>query len=357
MTTTELFFELTRVAIGRKALMAEVPTMTQWEDMYEIAMCQCLVGICFGGIQKLPEGQRPPSEILLQWMGSAFNIQSCNEVADRRCAEIWKSLHDNGLEAAIIKGQGIACQYGKLEKLRQNGDIDVWIKGGFEVVNDYVQRHHPTTDVTIRHFHYDVFDDIPVELHFRVAMFRNLIVDKKLSKWLRSFDKVDFVFLEDKGFCVPTAVFDRIFILLHIYHHFLFEGIGLRQLMDYYFVLSNSDRNNEELHLLKEFNMIRFAGATMWVLHHIFGLEEDKMICSMDEKEGRFMLLEILRGGNFGHSDDRYSHLSAMARLMKRGVHLFTHYPSEIAWAPVFLLYHQWWKWNKRRDILKNFDT
>ena len=69
-----------------------------------------------------------------------------------------------------------------------------------------------------------------------------------------------------KGFAMPPARFDRIFILTHIYAHFLFSGIGLRQIMDYYFLLKNTSASEDEEMLLKQFRLTRFAGAMMWLL-------------------------------------------------------------------------------------------
>lgn len=45
----------------------------------------------------------------------------------------------------------------------------------------------------------------------------------------------------------------------------------------------------------------------MFVLHEVFGLEEEKMIAPMDEKRGKLLLAEILDGGNFGRHFTKYA--------------------------------------------------
>ena len=226
---------------------------------------------------------------------------------------------------------------------------------------DYVQKVAPTTDLAYHRFHFDVFKDTEVELHFRPTLMRNLFDNRKLERWYNSFGADSFVYLENKGFAVPPPEFNRIFILTHIYRHFLFEGIGLRQVMDYYFVLRNicnSDPSLEkERELLRKLRLKRFAEAMMWILHTQFRLEEQYLICGMNEKEGRFVLKEILTTGNFGRADQRYryKHLRKVRQKIAHGSHLLLHYPSEVLWTPIWLVYHRYWKKAHKREIAKKY--
>jgi len=210
--------------------------------------------------------------------------------------------------------------------------------------------------VAYHRFHYNMFKDMEVELHHRPTLMRNLIDDRKLERWYNSFGADSFVYLEEKGFAVPPVEFNRIFILTHIYRHFLFEGIGLRQVMDYYFVLKNDKtcKKEETAKILKELRLTRFSEAMMWILHTHFGLEKEKLICDMNEKEGQFVLAEILQTGNFGRADTRFKGMSTLRRMSKHSIHLLLHYPSEVIWTPIWLVYHKVWRWNKQRGIRKS---
>ena len=138
----------------------------------------------------------------------------------------------------------------------------------------------------------------------------------------------------------------------------MFEGIGLRQVIDYYFVLkTNGGRDKEDIvKILKDLRLLRFAEAIMWILHEILGLEEKYLICGMNEKEGRFVLGEIGQTGNFGRADSRFMGMSKLSRMTKHGIHLMLHYPSEVIWTPIWLMYHKIWKWDKKREIKKNWN-
>ena len=351
----ELIIELVQVSLGTRGRLSRVPTSVEWSAIYNGCQGQAISGIAFEGVQKLPENQWPPQALLFEWIGLTEQIKQQNEYVDKQTAEIWKQLKNDGLHTVILKGQGIAQEYGDLSSLRQPGDIDIWVKGGYQTVCDYVKQTLPTVDVAYHRFHYDYFKDTEVELHHRPTLMRNLLDDRKLARWYNSFE--DFVYKEDKGFAVPSAEFNRIFILTHIYRHFLFEGIGLRQVIDYYFILKNDVRRKKEdvAKTLKELRLTRFAEAVMWILHTQLGLEEQYLICGLNEKEGRFVLNEIEQTGNFGQTDKRYRYKRyfKLRRQIAHGLHLLQHYPSEVIWTPIWLVYHKVWKWHKVREIRK----
>lgn len=356
-TAKSLFFELIKVALGNKTELSKTPSAKEWYCIYDESEKQAISGVVFEGVQKLPKEQWPPQDLLFEWIGVSEQIRQQNKVVDKQTAEIWSQLKKDGLEAAILKGQGVATLYGELAPYRQSGDIDIWVKGGYKKVCEYVQRTLPTKDLAYHRFHYNYFDETEVELHHRPTLMRNLLDDRKLSRWYDSFGADSFVYLEDKGFAVPSLEFNRIFILTHIYRHFLFEGIGLRQVMDYFFVLRAQNDGRCQMEdvrkTLKELRLTRFAEAMMWILHTQLGLEEKYLICGMNEKEGRFVLSEIEQTGNFGRGETRYNylHLMKLRKMIAHGAHLILHYPSEVLWTPIWLVYHKVWKWKRKREI------
>lgn len=369
----DLFIELLQVSLGNRECLSRVPSSKEWDELFDESERQAVSGIAFEGVQKLPKTQRPPQVLLFEWIGLSEQIRQQNKVVDRQTRQIWNQLKKDGLDAAILKGQGIATLYdvgwkkedgrSKLSEYRQSGDIDIWVRGGYQAVCDYVQRTHPTADLSYHRFHYDYFDDTEVELHHRPTLMRNLLDDGKLAKWYNSFGADSFIYLEDKGFVVPSLEFNRIFILTHIYRHFLFEGIGLRQVLDYYFVLRSQNDGRCQMEdvrrTLRELRLTRFSEAMMWILHTQFGLEEKYLICGMNEKEGRFVLNEIAQTGNFGFTDSRYTyqHFFKLRRQIAHSTHLLLHYPSEVVWTPIWLVYHKVWKWRKTREIRQKQKT
>ena len=207
----ENLLNLIQVALGYKQTLDRKLSKQEWDDIYEKSAQQAISGIVFYGIQRLPDDQWPDLELKLEWIGESEQIRHQNKHVNQQTSKIWKELKIDGLYAAILKGQGIATLYGnELGELRQSGDIDIWVKGGYQTVCDYAQRARPTDDLAYHRFHYDYFDDTEVELHHRPTLMRNLLDDRKLARWYNSFDADSFVYLEDKGFAIPPVEFNRI---------------------------------------------------------------------------------------------------------------------------------------------------
>lgn len=326
MNINEIFFELIQVALGVRVCLSHSPTSEEWRMLYDMAKKQSLVGVCFAGVQRLVEQQQTPEEMLyLTWMGMAAKIQQRNEVVNRQCVELQERLTKEGFRSCILKGQGNAENYGSLALLRQSGDIDIWLEGGYEKVMTWVQKVAPTKEVNQHHAHFDCFPDTEVEIHYYPFVLNNPFRNKVLKRYFAESESSQYshqVKLPDGSTIIAADnSFNLVFQLVHVFHHLFTEGIGLRQLMDYYFVLrtvsssksvaelacyEKSRREVQEvMKVVSSLGLNRFASALMWVLGEVFGLEEKYMFWIPDEKNGRFLLNEIMLAGNFGHHDER----------------------------------------------------
>lgn len=234
---------------------------------------------------------------------------------DNEAARLTKLFEGEGHQTAILKGQANALLY-SIPMSRQPGDIDIWVSGGKETILQTLQRlnlfdgklekYETNEDATEAYHHIHLPEnenDIAVEVHFRPSSGNlNPFTNYKLQKYLNDEINRERT-LVDEGFYVPSVKFALVMQLAHIQRHLLTEGVGLRQLMDYYYLLK-SDSGNERLEVmprLREFGLSHIAGAVMWLLKEVFGLEDEYTIAPMDEKRGKMMLSVIMVGGNFGH--------------------------------------------------------
>lgn len=346
-----LFFELLQLSVGNRGELSCAPSDKDWVELFALSQKQAMTGIAFLGIEKLPAGQKPPKEVLIKWYMATEHIKAENRGLDNKALMVAKRFLKDGFPSVILKGQGIAKLYPKGE-YRTPGDIDIWLGGRRRDIVGYVRRYSPNSLLTYHHVEFDAVKGTEVEVHFTPSWMNSYFTNRRLQRF---FD------MERSKFCVrsassdyqeipmPSLAFNRVFILVHIYRHFFFEGIGLRQLMDYYYVLCqgfSDEERKETVKMLKSLGMIRFAGAVMYVLQTVFAMDDNYLLVDADEKEGRFLLEEIMLSGNFGQYDERVdysSHTNPMQRFWHRvwrSSRFIFRYPSEAIWNPIFKIVH-----------------
>ena len=350
-----LFFELLQVALGNRERLSVVPSAEEWTEIYAESERQAVTGILLHGIERLPAEQRPAKVFLLQWIGVGQFIKQQNSLLNDRCQELTSNLSAAGLHPTILKGQGVAQYYPEaLQRLRLLGDIDVYVDCGLSKALEYAESlGQKNIEWDYKHLHLKIWDDTEVEMHYHVEVLLNLWKNRKLQRWFGEHESELFAHANDNtdGMTTPTMEFNVFYILLHIYRHFLYEGVGFRQVIDYYFVLKNLNLNVNESYAYKavdEFGMEKFAKGLMWVMHKALGMSREWMLWKPDEKEGRYILKQVMAGGNFGHHDMRLKHsggkLGAVKTILTHNLHLLTHYPSDVIWSPVWIVWHKLWK-------------
>lgn len=350
------FFELIKVAIENKSKLSGIPTPNEWKEIYMLAKQQTLVGILFEALDKLPTEQRPPKAMLMQWFATTEIIQENNARVNADAVKMCESIRKDGLRCVILKGQGIATYYPN-PTLRQSGDIDIWIEGGTKKVLQYLRSKGKVSNIVYTHLDTDVPVETEVEIHHNPALFYNPIYLFRLHKYLAKQDEMfeNKIELSDGSgnIYIPTVEFNRFYIILHIYRHFFSEGIGLRQLLDYYYVLlkgGTEESRQRTMELFRKTGMLKFVGATMWVLQEVFGLEDKYLLCTTNEKAGKKLLNEIMLAGNFGKYDariDRSNHHKLLPRVwssFKRKVRFIIDYPQEILFDIPMRTYMYIWK-------------
>lgn len=354
-----LEFEFVQVAVGNRDKFLRNPSETEWEQLFYFAQKQSLLGFLFCAIERLPNEQRPQRDLLLKWYAMAEKIKRTNAKLNMRCAELTTILKEGGFKGCALKGQGVALLYPKPE-YRQSGDIDMWVGTSdgelasiASVVSYAKHRGVSVSHIDIKHADMHFFNDAQVEIHFKPSYSYNFIYDCRLTSWFQAKSKEQFENFDcTVGFAYPTIPFNLVYSLLHIYRHLFSEGIGLRQVLDYYYILTNSTKDERKLAYedVCHFGMKEFAGAAMYVLQEVFGLQEEFLLCESSKKSGSFILNEILLAGNFGQYDTRMKRINKEKRIERGGVQLarnlrfVRYYPHEVLLSPIWKCWHYGWR-------------
>lgn len=402
----ELFFELLCVAIGTRKTISISPSAEQWMELFALSKKQALVAVAFTGVAKLRSENilNLPEVVYLKWLGLTAKIAQRNRILNEECSKVCKDLVHDGFKTVVLKGQSNLEYYPEeLRECRTPGDIDVWVRP-FEGIDiavssgdgaEYVRYYGKAAvveyarmcarvkgvseDLTIRYHHVDmpVSSGNEVEAHFMPMYLNNPFLNRSLQEFFEDRgEPIDGRLADGQTIPVGTVSFNAVYQLTHIYKHLFEEGIGLRQLLDYYFVLrtlhieqgSLADctpsmaqwaegmgisvmSNTEIQHVLNRCGLMGLAGAVMYVLREVFAMPSEYMICQPDEKRGKHLLDEIMLAGNFGKYDPRKGDLSNESSLHKflrktnRNLKLAKYYPHEALWEPFFRVYH--WIWRK----------
>ena len=254
MNDITAFFAFLKYCLGYKGDMSRVITGMDWQELYSFASKQALLGLCFDGIERLgkeysEELKQNPirRELLMNWMGKAQQIRRQNRKVNLVASKLFSMLREDGMRCCVLKGQGNALMYPNPYS-RTPGDIDVWIDASRERIMEYAQKKFELEDdIRLQHLETSL-DGVPVELHFFPCSMNNPIYHARLQKWFRRNADLQcshIVGLPDEAgdIAIPTTAFNVVYQLTHLYHHFFDEGIGMRQIIDYFLVVNDFSKN------------------------------------------------------------------------------------------------------------------
>ena len=485
-------FRFLRFSLGQegevKGLLDGRQGSFDWDVCYQFAKRQTLVGVLFDGIQRLPKELAPARPLLLRWLSDSEGIRRRNMRMDRASAYVYNKVCAAGFRCCILKEQGNALLYPHPSS-RIPGDVDVWVMANREelrhIALSLTEWDGSSLQESLNHIGLTVHG-VSVELHSTPALLNSPLHNSRLQRWLKrnaDLQCSNRIALPNNAgeVAVPTLSFNIIYQLCHLFHHCFYEGVGLRQIVDYYLVLKNTDfsgntngvsgntdegclflntdftdftdrvsGNTDEDGVLSNTNytdstdsssgdfegdgcflntdytdftdrfsgntdegcfllntdcadftdsssgdfdgdgcllntdcadfldsssgglgevdsggalvalreelkwlgLWEFAGAVMYVLREVMGLDEKRMICAPDERRGRLLLEEIMDGGNFGHYDER-NHFGKGAlwhniQRFRRDWRMLRFYPSEALSEPLFRVCHFLWRWKQK---------
>ena len=349
--THELFFELLKIHSQAQKTLQRKYTDPEWLATLDIANKQAITGAIITAMEEIEDKTLLPSKpVLLQWIGNAQLVEQTTRKMEEAAKAVVNYFHGNGFACHILKGSAVSRYYPQPLR-RSSGDIDLWLDGGRKKIYDFARafdKDGMLYGVNYHHIHFHLIEGIHIEVHIWPSFLSSPLRNYRLHKFCNQYRPT----MEAS---MPSLAFDRVFILLHCYRHMCGDGVGFRQVMDYFYVLRQGfteEERTESVKWIKKLGMLRFAKGLMWVLQEVFGMDDKSLIVEPDEKEGCFILNEILLTGNMGHCDKRSwgSKESALSRFflnMKRDWYMAKHFPHEALWQPFFSLWLYAWRLSK----------
>lgn len=351
------FFLLLRAALGADSHLRGPLTPEQWQFVFNTSKRHTIIGLMYSAVERLPKEMQPPHDLMMKWFYFTQRIRQQNALVNQRAVELSAMFLRDGFRTCVLKGQGVAALYPD-PGLRQTGDIDLWVEGDRKTICTYLQRFvKAPLEMEYHHANFPFFKDVDVEVHFHPSFLHWPPSLLALNRFYKRQCDAQFshrtTLPGDAGeVCVPTTTFNLIFSLAHIYKHFFSEGVGLRHIVDYHYILrqgfSEAERD-ETVRWLRKIGMLKFARAMMFVQHKVLGLPAEFLLCEPDKKEGDFLMRTIMTGGNFlrrGNSRNTAGEgkLHHLLRTMSDNSVLFRHYPTPVLGYPLYSLWHFLWR-------------
>ena len=419
------FFRFLRFSLGLEEEVKDLLDGTKgcfdWDACYQFAQRQTLQGVLFDGIKRLPKELAPARPLLLRWLSDSESVRRRNVRMDRASVYINDKVCAAGFRCCILKGQGNALLYPN-PSARTPGDVDVWVMASREelrhIALSLTEGDGSSLQESLNHIGL-MLHGVSVELHSTPALLNSPLHNSRLQKWLKrnaDLQCSNRIALPNNAgeVAVPTLSFNIIYQLCHLFHHCFYEGVGLRQIVDYYLVLKNTDfsgntdggagntdgvsgntdedgvlsntdftdftdkvsGNTDEDGVLsntdftdntdriggnadgvdrrllqdelRRLGLWEFAGAVMYIMKEVFGLEDNRLIVPPDVKRGRLVLKEVLEAGNFGQYDKRnwfgHSALGHNLQRLYRDMRLVRFFPAEALSEPFFRIWHFFWR-------------
>lgn len=379
--------QLTQISLGHRTRFDAVPDESEWWAILEEAEKQKLTSFLFTGVDRLENDQTAPFKPRARFTARAFQIAPKNAALDERAAELSSILAGMGRASCILKGQGTAQLY-EFPERRQCGDIDIWVEGDTESTIALLRSRWPVGNVVYHHAEVGVFKGTEVEVHFHPTWMNEPSANRCLQQYFEARAGKGFShFGEVKGFKVPDTEFNLVFSLVHIFRHIFFEGIGLRQLVDYCHILKHStaEERAAAYAFLQSIHLEKFCAALMWIMRECLGLGADgngsgilsgddshapeaadrasgpadgMLLCPPDEKRGRAIMESVFEGGNFGRHDKRNAGkegqglLARIIRIARLRSRFALSYPREIFWSPYFKT--RQYLWRRRHGYIRH---
>ena len=297
------------------ALDVRLPSLTEdvcqtvdWESVANESIHQTVSSLVFEAACAY-ETFIPPT-VYERWLSVAYGYMRHAQMTLCCQRHLNDIMDKNGHPFIILKGTAAAAYYPQPEK-RCFGDVDFLIDTTQRAAVEALLSADGYERWSSEHICHVVYrkGKQHLEMHFETVGIPYGRSGELVREWMQGA-VVDSIIqtVGDVAFPAPGPKYHALILLLHMQHHALSEGLGLRHLCDWAVFVDRTANepfwDEEVLPLLKKIGLYTYAAAmtktAATYLHTacpIWARNVDESLC------GR-LIEDILTGGNFGRKDD-----------------------------------------------------
>ena len=359
MTDNERFLAFLRFSLDEQADCPDFLEEMDWDGLLEFATRQGIVGVMYYGLNRIPPEAsfRPHRKKVALWVGCYEELKKKNADVNKDSAVITSFLYNKyKVKSCILKGQGNLAYYPD-PYMRTPGDIDLWTDQDEVSIAKIIYSIKKDSKLDYHHVELSGLINTPLEVHLRPSFMVNIWFERRLDHYFNQVKDEQFhnffVLPGNHKICIPEKGFNRIFQLSHLMHHFFGPGLGLRQIIDYYYLLRSgfSEQEREEtMRTVRYLHMEKFTAGIMWLLHDMLGLDKKYLLIEPDEAVGKVFRKELMKTDS--GIDLNKNKWSFFISETKRNFSYVRFFPAEAIWGrPIARVFFAWHKWRLRRKI------
>ena len=309
----------------------------------QLAEEQSVVGVVTAGLEHVSD-VKVPQEWVLQFVGETLQIEQRNNELNAIIPKLFQKLQAEGVEAVVVKGQGVALCYEK-PLWRASGDVDLLLDGenyekaknvlcpiAYDIELEEIWKKHQALKIM----------GVEVELHgkmpFGLSKKTDKVIDGVIMKALSEHESSEL----NESFRIPKADEHIFLVFTHFLRHFFIEGVGLRQICDWCRLLYTY-RDSLNYGLLE--SRIRSAGLmSEWktfaaLAVNILGMPDESMpfYDARYNTKSEKVLKRVMKSGNMGHNND-LSYRSRYTGITYKVVAMWRRFKDFASLVPVFPL-------------------
>jgi len=334
MTERDRYIWNTLLAVVRKALWGGKKVVVNPEDVMDLveeAKMQTVAGITANTILSDNEYQWEHRKKVMELISIVRQVKTANETVDKEVAGFSWFFNRHEIHFFVVKGQTVAQLYPQ-PSLREPGDVDFYVaKNDFDRALDKIQvKTQVTKEEGEKHYNFSS-GEVAYEMHTQMARF----CSEKMTAYFNDLMEKEATemahFVEISGKQVPTLspTVNVVYLFVHLYHHFIGAGVGLRQLCDWaLFMHANKDKIDREklkeiLDAIEEERPFKAFGAT---LVNLIGMPEDDFPLPLSDEDRKWsskIEKYIHKGGNFGRNRDSKKKEKGLTRSFMTAFEIF----------------------------------
>jgi hypothetical protein len=319
MKHDNLLFSLLRFAIWGEAIHGEI-FKEDFAEVMKLAKEQTVYGLAFDAISQL-NGKFDKRELLKAY-GMTERLKHRNALVNKELKELVRLFDENNVDYLVVKGQTYGVLYPKPE-IRMPGDIDFLIHQTYRNVKKLIEQQfsiklpEKVLEGEIEFKHEGVSFELHTSLRTYVKKRHQLVWNSYMAKeWMgENYVEIDGVRVRTLS---PTL--NAAYVFIHLFFHFMREGVALRQLCDWMMVLhhyKNEIDRESLLKLLSDLDLLEACCAFGTILTDHLGLPVSEFplpIGEADRKWQKKITKDIFAGGNFGKLHHQ-THNSCMFKM------------------------------------------